>query len=63
MGAAEWKKLIEHVESKFENKYWCEDGLQEERLEEFIIHVGGSDDESSSESDTSCESEGSDLDQ
>ena len=65
VGAAKWKKLIEHVESKFENKYWDEDGLQEERIDEFIIHIGGCDDESSSESDTASESiysESSDLD-
>ena len=59
--AEEWEKLIKHVESNFEDKYWHEDGLQEESVDDFIIHVGGSDDESSSESEDSSESD-SDLD-
>ena len=29
----EWKKLIEHVQSKFEDKYWFEDGLYEESVD------------------------------
>ena len=53
----EWKKLIEHVHSKFEDKYWFEDVLYEESVDEFIIGAGGSDDESSSESDTSSDIE------
>ena len=28
---------IEHVQSKFEDKYWFEDGLYEESVDEFII--------------------------
>ena len=59
VGADDWKKLIEHAQVKFEDKYWLEDGLQEESMDEFIIHVGGSDDESSSESDASSESDDS----
>ena len=51
----EWKKLIEHVQSKFGDKNWFEDGLYEESADEFIISAGGSDDESSSESDTSSD--------
>ena len=35
----EWKKLIEHLPSKFEDKYLFEDGLNEERVDEFIISV------------------------
>ena len=58
----EWKKLIEHVQSKFEDKYWFEDELYEESVDEFIIRAGGSDDHSSSESDTSSDIEDSDLD-
>ena len=27
VGVMEWKKLIEHVQSKFEDRYWFEDGL------------------------------------
>ena len=30
VGVMEWKKLIEHVQSKFEDKYLFEDGLYEE---------------------------------
>ena len=41
----EWKKLIEHVQSKFEDKYCLEDGLYEESVDEFIISAGGSDDD------------------
>ena len=48
-----WKKLVEHVWHEFEDKYWVDDGLQEECVNEFIIQVGGSDDESSDESDES----------
>ena len=28
VGAEDWKKLIEHVRRKFEDKYWAEDGLK-----------------------------------
>ena len=61
---ANWKKLVEHVERAFEDKYWHDDGLQEECIDEFIdefiISVGGSDDETSSESssESSDESDG-----
>ena len=41
---------------------WFEDGLYEESVDEFIISAGGSDDESSNESDTSSDIEDSDLD-
>ena len=45
-----WKKLVEHVRLEFEDKYWVDDGLQEEHIEEFIIRLGGDgDDESPSE--------------
>ena len=50
VGPANWKKLVEHVELAFEDKYWHDNGLQEECIDEFIISVGGSDDETSSES-------------
>ena len=49
VGHANWKKLVEHVERAFEDKYWRDDGLQEECIDEFIISVCGSDDETSSE--------------
>ena len=42
----------QHVQYEFEDKYWHEDGLQEERMDGFMIHPGGSDDDSSAESDT-----------
>ena len=58
----EWKKLIEHVQSKFEDKYWFEDGLYDESVDEFIVSAGGPDNESSSENDTSSDIEDSDLD-
>ena len=32
-----WKKLVEHVWREFEGRYWVDDGLQEEHIEEFII--------------------------
>ena len=59
IGPANWKKLVEHVERAFEDKYWRDDGLQE-RIDEFIISVGGSDDKTSSESssESSDESDG-----
>ena len=40
----ERKKLIEHIQSKFEDKYWFQDGLFEESIDEFIISASGSDD-------------------
>ena len=57
-----WKKLVKHVQCEFEYKFWVDDGLQEEHIEEFIIRLGGdSDVESSSESsgDGSSSDEGS----
>ena len=59
VGAMERKKLIEHIQSKFEDKYWFEDGLFEESIFEFIISAGGSDDESSIESNTTSDIEDS----
>ena len=48
------------MEQAFEDKYWRDDGLQEECMDEFIISVGGPDDETSSESssESSDESDG-----
>lgn len=57
VGPANWKKLVEHVQREFEDKYWRDDGLQEECIDEFVISVGGSDDETSS-SESSDESDG-----
>ena len=61
-GVMEWKKFIEHLQSVFEDKYWFEDGLYEESVDEFIIGAGGSDVESSSESDISNYTEHGGLD-
>ena len=56
VGAEDWKKLIEHVRRKFEDKYWAEDGLQEEGMDEFVFRFGGPEDESSG-SETSSDSD------
>ena len=56
------KKITEYVQHVFEDKHWCEDGEQQEKEDEINIHVGGSDDDSSTESDTAGETEASDLD-
>ena len=60
VGPANWKRLVEHVERAFEDKYWHDDGLPEECIDEFIISVDSSDDETSSESssESSDESDG-----
>ena len=46
------------MERHFEGKYWLDDGLQEESIDEFLIRVGGSDESSndsrSSESSNEC---------
>lgn len=58
VGPAEWKKLVEHVQREFEDKYWHDDGLQEEYVEEFVISFGDeSSDESGSDSMSSDESD------
>ena len=51
------EKLIEYVQRVFEDKYWLDDGLQEESIDEFVIRVSGSDDESSSESSSESSDE------
>ena len=61
VGPAQWKKLVEHVQRQFEDKFWLDDGLQEESIDIFVIHVGGSDGESSSDS-SSESSDDSDSD-
>ena len=54
-------KLVDHVQAKVEDKFWEQDGLHEQYLDEFIIRVTESDsseDESSEESvDTSASSD------
>ena len=49
--------MIEHVQREFEDRYWRDDGLQEEYIDEFIISAGGSDDETSSGSSDESGSE------
>ena len=45
VGAAEWKKNIEHVKRKAEDYYWEADNLQEEmQVGEFTIRVDEDDD-------------------
>ena len=46
--AESWRR---HVEEKVEDHYWQHDGLYEEQVDEFIIQVGGEDDDSSDSSD------------
>ena len=56
VGAEDWKKLIEHVRKKFEDKYWVEEGV-----DEFVFRVGGPEDESSG-SESFRDSDDSDFD-
>ena len=36
------EEVVEHVHLEFEEKYWVDDGLQEEHIDEFIIWLGDS---------------------
>ena len=56
------KKLIDHVRREFEDRYWHDDGLQEEGIDEFSIRVGSTDDETSSESSESSDKSSSEND-
>ena len=56
------KKLIDHVRPEFEDRYWHDDSLQEEGIDVFSIRVGGSDDETSSESNESSDESSSEND-
>ena len=47
-----WKRYTEHCR-RVEDKYWEEDGLIEEAVEEFTIEFGINSDDSDEESDTS----------
>ena len=38
VGPEQWRKNISHVRDKVEDHYWIADNLQEEYIEEFIIH-------------------------
>ena len=37
VGPAQWKKLVEHVQRDFEDRYWRDDNLEEEYIDEFVI--------------------------
>ena len=56
VGPEEWKRNIEHVRSKVDH-CWEEDNLQEEYIEQFIIHFGEESDESLDEEDTSSDTD------
>ena len=65
-----WQSLIKHVQEEVEDHYWEQDGLHEEFLERFLIHISsdssdGSINDSSttsnSESESSCELTSSDV--
>ena len=57
VGPEQWKKNIEHVQKKVEDHFWEADNLQEEFIEQFMIHVGGESDESTDEEDNSTDEE------
>ena len=46
-----WRKMCQHVK-KIEDKYWEQDGLIEEAVEEFILRIGDEDDDS--DNDDGC---------
>ena len=53
VGPGERKKLVDHVQTKVEDQFWEQNGLQKRYLDEFIISVTESDsseDESSEKS-------------
>ena len=52
-----WKKIIEHTRNKVEDHYWDKDGLYELMIEDFIINVGNTSEESSSSSELSSSEE------
>ena len=54
-----WTSYCSHVRDKVEDHYWIADNLQEEYIEEFIIHFGGESDELSEEESSNSESDGS----
>ena len=59
VGPEQWRKNISHVRDKVEDHYWIADNLQEEYIEECIIHFGGESDELSEEESSNSESDGS----
>ena len=59
VGPEQWNKNICHVREKVEDHYWIADNLQEEYMEEFVIHIGGRDSDTSSDEESSSESDGS----
>ena len=59
VGPEQWKRNISHVKNKVEDHYWIADNLQEEYIEEFVIHVGGEESDTSSDEGSGSDSEGS----
>ena len=57
VGPEQSRKNISHVKNKVEDRYWIADNLQEEYIEEFIIHFGGESDELSEEESSNSESD------
>ena len=62
VGPEQCKRNIRHLKNKVEDHYWI-GNLQEEYIEDFVIHVGGesdasSDEESGSDSEGSISSDG-----
>ena len=58
VGPEQWKKTVQHVRNKVDH-FWIADNLQEEYVEEFIIHVGGESDESTDEEQEELEEKSS----
>ena len=51
VGSGQWKKNISHIEEKVEDHYWIADNLHEEHIEEFILHIGEEESETSTDED------------
>ena len=51
------EKIIEHTRKKVEDHYWDKDGLYELMIEDFVINVGNSSEESSCSSEYSSSEE------
>ena len=55
VGPEQWQKNITHVREKVEDHFWIADNLQEDHVDEFVIHVGGESDTSSDENESSSD--------
>jgi uncharacterized protein YcnI len=54
--------LIEHVQRELKDKFWQDDRLQEEYVDEFVIRTGGSEDNTSSDNSSEESSDECDSD-